>query len=103
LGISGFKGSVEQIAALLLKPQFKHVAVLHLQEARLSKRDIPKWRKIAGRVLPKFAMYVHCQIPGVKSTTAVVTLVRKELTKWISPMAVGSPEWTYHCTALLLS
>jgi hypothetical protein len=33
LGISCFKGSVEQIAVLLLKPQFKHVAVLHLQEA----------------------------------------------------------------------
>jgi exonuclease III len=64
--------------------------VLHLQEARLRRQEVPKWRRYLRQLLPKYAMYAHCTAFGSKPTTAVVTLVRRELVKWISPMSAKS-------------
>ena len=85
LGISGIKGSLGELSHLLFRGD---IAAVHLQEARLRKRDVIKWRKNLHSRLPKYAMYVHCY-HGNKNT-AVVTLLRKELVKWTSPMALNS-------------
>jgi len=90
LGISGIRGSLQELASLLQQPHYRNIAVLHLQEARLKKLQIAKLRQTVDKTLPKYAMYVHCQSLGDKPTTAVITLVRKELTKWISVLEVCS-------------
>ena len=90
LGISGLKGSLQQLAASLRCNE--DVAVLHLQEARLKSSHVPKWRKYVRAILPKYAMYVHCTSVGSHPTTSVVTLVRQELVKWISPMSMLSAQ-----------
>ena len=93
LGISGLKGSLDQLGAYLRrrKPQ-STPAVLHLQEARLRADEVRKWRKRVSAILPEYSLYAHCRHHGSRNTTAVVTLVRKELVKWVSPLNVKTPE-----------
>ncbi len=93
LGISGLKGSLEQLAAYLRRSKpHSTPAVVHLQEARLRAFEVGRWRKRVSGVLPEFSMYAHCKHKGLRTTTATVTLVRKELVKWVSPLSVKSPD-----------
>ncbi len=93
LGISGLKGSLDQLSAYLRKCKVHSTpAVLHLQEARLRTYEVQKWRKRVSAALPEFSMYAHCRHSGLRNTTAVVTLICKEMVKWVSPLSVKSPD-----------
>lgn len=89
LGINGIKRSLHELADYL---QHRDVAIVHLQEARLKHTELSKWRKITKQKLPKYAMYAHCHHGTPAKNTAVVTLVRLELTKWISPACLNSAD-----------
>ena len=62
LGISRLKGSAQQLASSMEGNQ--NVAVLHCQEARLKKHEVPKWWKHMQTILPKYTMYAHCTSLG---------------------------------------
>ena len=85
LGIAGFKRSLRTLSSFLHPT---NIAVVHLQEARLKAHELPKWRKIAQTHLSKYALYAHCY--HGRRNTAVLTLVRKEIAKWCSPLHVNS-------------
>ena len=82
LGISGFKGSLRTGLREFLGP--RDIAVVHLQEARIKAHELVTWRKRALDALPKYALYAHCY--SGHRNTAVITLVRKEIAKWCSPL-----------------
>ena len=84
-GIGTFKFNMDDIATYL---DTHNIAVMHVQEARVRPEQIHRVRALVKCKMPKYAMYIHGKPAGSKRSTAVLTLVRKELVQFLSPLSL---------------
>ncbi len=88
LGSGGIRSVIPDLA---IWAEANNPAVIHLQEARITKRDVPKVRKELSFHLPKYQVYMHCKAWDSESERphSVVTLIRRELAKYSRPLNVN--------------
>ena len=88
-GSRGIRGSVRELAEWT---QEDGPAFLLIQEARMCYENISAVRYTLQLLLPQYTAYFHTWnpwgAPSEEKDTAVITLVRKELSKWIKPLDV---------------
>ena len=84
LGIGGLK---YRLSSILCWAEQEHLAVVHLQEARLETKDKKKLHNMLRR--SNFRMISHCSKARVKPRNAVVTILRKEVSQYTTQLSLN--------------
>ena len=84
LGIGGLK---YRLPSILSWAEQEHLAVVHLQEARLETKDKKKMHNVLRR--SNFRMISHCSKARVKPRNAVVTILRKEVSQYTTQLSLN--------------
>ena len=92
----GAGGIVSHLHRLIEWADEQHLAIIHIQEARLRKWNAASLRKNFKKLTDDYRLYIHCS-DGSRDTptTSVATIIRKEVAQYTTSLAPtitqGSP------------
>ena len=80
----------------------EQIAILHIQEARIVRKDLRRLRRRLHHHGPELGMLVHCHTSFNEDSRresnnrppAVITLYRKEIRHWVRPISCSIPNTT---------